>query len=283
MLTVMEHEQRSRAATGADYELATAVMSAVGALVSDYGSVLRCSSLRSLTACYPMALGGGPTVDVYIGVPEEEPEEGLEPGTDDDATFGGDFVIELPPMIAPHMACRLRISLYGSKPPVWRKVEVPADITLGALHEVIQAVMGWGDCHLHEFVLDGRRFGPDYGDFYDREVHDEHDVALGDVVGPGSTFEYVYDFGDHWDHRIRVEDIYEPASPMSRPRCTGGRRACPPEDSGGMPGYAHALEVLSTVAGAELPEMLTAYEGFDPKAFDRAEADAVLGRIFGKP
>ncbi|MCA9707867.1 MAG: plasmid pRiA4b ORF-3 family protein [Myxococcales bacterium] len=279
LLLAMDDEQRFRPTTGLDYEVAIAAMLAVDAFVSDYSPVLECSSLRSLMACYPMKLGHRDRVDVHVGIPDvwDEDEEG-------DAALAGEspleYVFELPPLTPPSQVCRLRIGLQGTKPPIWRRVEVPASITLARLHDVIQAVMGWDDCHLHRFDVGRERFGPPSDDPFAREVHDEGQVALGDVAAKGHVLEYVYDFGDHWVHRIKVEEVYEPATPLPRPRCTGGKRACPPEDCGGVPGLAWGLEQLAQGHGDDLPEMLMAFEGFDPAAFDPKAADAVLERVF---
>src|SRR5690606_5817839 len=105
---------------------------------------------------------------------------------------------------------QLKVSLKDVKPAVWRRVVVPADFTLFQLHEVIQVVMGWQDCHLHDFTIQRRRYAvPDPGDFDAHETADERKARLRQVVAPRSKFVYQYDFGDCWDHVVVVEDALD--------------------------------------------------------------------------
>lgn len=183
---------------------------------------------------------------------------------------------------------QLRITLKHIRPPVWREVQVPLEFRLEQLHTLIQAVMGWGDHHLHEFDLDspsgrrtpGRRFAPMevMDEFFDDEVEDESEVSIGELCPQvNDKLAYVYDFGDHWIHEIKVQKIL-PASPDEQyPLCLKGKRACPPEDCGGIPGYENLLEVLSDPGDEEYGELLDwAGEDFDPEAFD---LDAVAGKL----
>ncbi|MFD7713853.1 plasmid pRiA4b ORF-3 family protein [Streptomyces sp. NPDC059786] len=195
---------------------------------------------------------------------------------------------------------RLKVRLEGTKPPVWRRLVVPSDITLGSLHDVIQSVFGWRDAHLHVFV---DRSGVQYAPPVDIGVpaFDEEETALADVLPRvGDRLDYTYDFGDDWLHRITVEEV-RPAGPGERdvPLCTGGRRAMPPaEDLGGSWGLAELLDRYeaeerprATVvrrAGGERREYDGPYdevlarlheEGFDPAEFDPAEAGRALAGI----
>jgi hypothetical protein len=134
---------------------------------------------------------------------------------------------------------RLRIDLKGAKPPIWRRLEVPGDLSLAALHRAIQAAFDWEGYHLHVFETP-------FGDFGDVQVdlgHGlENEVTVEQVLaGPGAKLTYVYDYGDYWEHVVRVERT-EPNRPDARyPRCTGGRRAAPPEDCGGLWEYQQSL------------------------------------------
>lgn len=164
---------------------------------------------------------------------------------------------------------RLKISLAGSKPPIWRRVEVSSDTTLADLHEVIQTAMGWWDCHLHAFEIDDRRYGPDADDDWGPPVLDEAKARLTTVAKEGETFLYTYDFGDGWEHKITVEQTAGPTADASYPRCLTGRRAGPPEDCGGIWGYEDMLRILSDPTDAEYEERLEWLGGeFDPEAFD---------------
>jgi hypothetical protein len=102
---------------------------------------------------------------------------------------------------------QIKVTLEGSKPPIWRRLLVRSDITLGDLHSIIQAAFGWWDYHLHQFIVGGTYYGephPDYLDYMD--MHDEQDVTLDRIAaGEGFVFRYEYDFGDDWRHQVVVE------------------------------------------------------------------------------
>jgi hypothetical protein len=129
----------------------------------------------------------------------------------------------------------IKVSLYGAKPPVWRRLEVPSAMTLDLLHEVLQAAFGWQDCHLHQFETVCGEFG-NPGQAADwSELNDESAVAFGQVAGTElAKAVYLYDFGDNWRHDIVVEKILPAVPGIAYPRCTGGKGAGPEEDSGGI-------------------------------------------------
>lgn len=207
---------------------------------------------------------------------------------------------------------RLKVALDGMKPPVWRRVVVPSEITLGSLHEVIQVLFGWYDSHLHDFrdpVRGGRRWAPaeylneGFTLGFPGESRDlpEEEWALADVLpAEGGKLYYTYDLGDDWRHTVAVEEI-RPARPdeTGRARCVGGRRAMPhAEDTGGAWVLGLALE---RYADGERPhgvrhgrgrQAWTEYDDptdelladwyardFAPAAFDAAELDDRLARL----
>lgn len=133
---------------------------------------------------------------------------------------------------------QVKVTLYGAKPPVWRRLEIPSVMTLDYLHEVMQIAFDWDDCHLHSFETVYGEFGPAEADDDWRPLKDEASAALAQIApAVRSKVVYTYDFGDDWRHDIVVEQIL-PAEPgVAYPRCTGGRRAAPPEDSGGIWAY----------------------------------------------
>jgi hypothetical protein len=129
----------------------------------------------------------------------------------------------------------LKVSLYGAKPPVWRRLEIPSAMPLNLVHAVLQIAFDWHDYHLHVFETVCGEFGSaDQGDDW-AERQDEATATLAQVAGgERAKVVYLYDFGDDWRHDIVVEAII-PAEPgVAYPRCTGGRRDAPPEDSGGI-------------------------------------------------
>jgi hypothetical protein len=176
---------------------------------------------------------------------------------------------------------QIKVTLKGIKPPIWRRVAVPCDITLAALHNVIQRAMGWQDCHLHEFIIGAKRYGAaedEEFDFGDGRA-DEGKARLNKVAGPNAKFRYCYDFGDDWIHEILIErEIASDGERMAR--CLAGKNACPPEDCGGPYGYANLLSILADPEHEEHEEMLEwAGDDLDPSAFDAKQTDRLLSLV----
>jgi hypothetical protein len=177
---------------------------------------------------------------------------------------------------------RLKVTLRGSKPPIWRRFEVPSDATLARLHAVIQLGFGWEDCHLWVFETLSGRFGSSDPDLEIRSAESKKLSAVADW--PGDKLRYEYDFGDGWDHDIVVEAV-QPAEPgVVYPRCIAGRRACPPEDCGGIWGYYELLNTLANPGHENHAQMLrwlgiSSPADFDPDRFDLEEANQYLAGI----
>ena len=175
----------------------------------------------------------------------------------------------------------LKVTLRGTKPPIWRRLLVPGAMTLGALHEAIQAAMGWQGGHLHVFDIDGRQYG-------DRrtvdDVADENRLTLSGVLKSGVTrFGYIYDFGDDWDHTVAIEKIQPAIDGQTYPACVAGKRNCPPEDCGGVWGYEELLQILADPAHPERAERLEWLgEDFDPEDFSIPIANAALTARFNR-
>ncbi len=176
---------------------------------------------------------------------------------------------------------QFRITLKGSKAAIWRRIQVQ-DCTLDDLHQYIQMAMGWTNSHLYQFEIDGRRYGDpallDDG-FMDIEYADSTVTRITDIVpadGRRFRFLYEYDFGDRWEHRVLFEGCPPAESGQQYPLCVEGERACPPEDVGGVWGYAEFLQALADPSHERHEELLDWSGPFDPDAFDAAEATRAM-------
>jgi hypothetical protein len=164
---------------------------------------------------------------------------------------------------------QLKVTLKGSKPPIWRRIQIASNISLAKLHRILQTAMGWTDSHLHQFVVGGTYYGTPTPEF-DFEVEDEGKIKLSQAApGVKKKIVYEYDFGDGWEHEILVEKILQSEPGVRYPVCLAGKRACPPEDCGGVWGYESLLEALRDPEHPEHNDMLEWVGGdFDPEAFD---------------
>ena len=174
---------------------------------------------------------------------------------------------------------QLKVTLKWSKPPIWRRLQVRGNTKLNTLHAVLQIAMGWCDGHLHVFESGGTHYGEPDPDF-PGSMRDESNIRLDRIAQEGGTFRYEYDFGDGWEHEIRIEKILDPEPGIRYPRCLAGKRACPPEDCGGVPGYEHLLQVLADPKDEEHQDILEWLgEGFDSEAFDLDAVNSELGEF----
>ncbi len=177
---------------------------------------------------------------------------------------------------------RLKIKLRGSKPPIWRRIEIPSDTTLDGLHAIIGACFGWAGGHLWMFSCPDDEFGP-----LDAELGqaDTADTTLAAVAGDrGDRLRYTYDFGDDWEHDIVVEDVRATDADHTYPRCVTGRRAGPPEDCGGIWGYADLVAILADPEHLEHSERLAwlglaSADDFDPAHFNVEEINRALSSL----
>ncbi len=178
--------------------------------------------------------------------------------------------------------CQIKITLRYVRPPIWRRIQVAGDVTLAKLHRIIQEVMGWYDSHLHQFIVGKTYYGvPSLDEFSELDLKDERKVKLNQVLSrPKQKIIYEYDFGDGWEHEILLEKMLPPDSKAHYPVCVGGARACPPEDCGGVGGYANFLDAISDPDHEEHDEYLDWIGGeFDPEGFDVDLVNQSLKRI----
>lgn len=163
-------------------------------------------------------------------------------------------------------------------PPIWRTLDVPGNLTLHNLHEVLQVAMGWENAHLYLFQV-GRQVYGEPSREWAMPVADATAMTLAEIAAKTSAFTYEYDMGDSWVHEITVEQTRE-GNGEDRPRCTGGARACPPEDCGGLPGYEGFLTAITDPRHEEHEALLEWVGGqFDPEAFDLTAVERVLSRL----
>ncbi len=175
----------------------------------------------------------------------------------------------------------VRIELRDTDPLIWREVEVPTSIMLTVLHDVIQAAMGWFDYHLWEFAIGKHRYGPPMGGGWEPEpARKTAKVRLREVLKPRrTTIDYLYDFGDGWEHRLTVTGIRAGDPQLSYPRYVGGERNAPPEDCGGLPGFYAMLEALADPRHPDHAEVREWADEYDPDEIDEESIGYALARI----
>jgi hypothetical protein len=182
---------------------------------------------------------------------------------------------------------RLKITLDDVKPIVQRRVEVPLTMRLDRLHLVLQAALGWTNSHLYEIRAGDVGWGmvdPDWGD----GPLDAAKARLLDLIEDtgAKTFKYLYDFGDGWEHTVRIERVIDAVPGLPYPILIDGTGACPPEDVGGPWGYSDFIDALADPnheRHAELKEWIG--DTFDPLAFnidERAKAVDALARKWSR-
>ena len=178
---------------------------------------------------------------------------------------------------------QFKITLLEVMPPIWRRIQV-RNCTLDKLHERIQTAMGWTNSHLYQFVINGERYGdPQLIDVPSDDYYcvDATMTKISDVLpksGERFPFQYEYDFGDSWHHEILFEGCLPTIKGIRYPVCIEGERACPPEDVGGVGGYAEYLEILADMDDDRHEEMLRWRGKFDPENFDAGKVTKLMQR-----
>ncbi|GAB3707854.1 plasmid pRiA4b ORF-3 family protein [Nocardiopsis oceani] len=192
---------------------------------------------------------------------------------------------------------RVRVEISGTKPPVWRRLDLDSDLFLDEVHEILQAAFGWEDYHLHGFASGPSYYNPESEHYPSRfEVEQgkrgvpEKQVRLDEVLAQkGDRLVYLYDFGDDWEHLLTLKAVLPRDGDGPRALCTAGRRPAPPEGCGGVPGY----ELLCAATDPEHPqqaEALAEHRYFfgqapdgAPLPFDIDEVNAALAAVAGTP
>jgi hypothetical protein len=184
----------------------------------------------------------------------------------------------------PQEIYQIKVTLLGTNPPIWRRLLVPANLTLEELHNVLQLAMGWEDCHMHDFRIGQKRFGkpdPDERRMGLSSTSSERTARLFSVLGKiGAKAVYTYDFGDGWEHGITVEKALPPEAGRAYPICVGGKRHGPPEDCGGVPGFYNLLAAIGDPEDEQHEEMSDWLgNDFDPEAFSIDEVNRRLAPL----
>jgi Plasmid pRiA4b ORF-3-like protein len=181
----------------------------------------------------------------------------------------------------PDEIATVRIELRGSDPAIWRQVDVPTAITLKGLHDIVQAAMGWLDYHLWEFTIDRRRYGLPMDEDWSTEPRgNAGKVHLREVLKPRRTIiDYLYDFGDCWEHRLTLSGIRAGEPGVAYPRFVAGERNAPPEDCGGIPGFYETLEAAADPTHENYAEAKEWLDDYDPDTLDELPIKYALGRI----
>ena len=173
----------------------------------------------------------------------------------------------------PKSVYQLKVTLKDINPPIWRRLLVSPSATLFELHEILQLSMGWMDSHLHEFTKDAIHYSPP-----DPEADRHNDILpvnskktrLSKLLSqPGDKMDYLYDFGDGWEHEILLEGILMAEPGKKYPLCLAGARSCPPEDCGSTPGYEDLVKAMRDPKDPERERFLEWLDGpYDPEAFN---------------
>jgi len=183
------------------------------------------------------------------------------------------------------MAYQFKIQLMNvAKPPVWRQIQVPEKLTFHDLHQLIQLAFGWSDGHLYQFSPKG------YGSHPVIAIPSEEDWEKPDMnamktklnkvfTTEKQTFNYLYDFGDDWSHKITLEKLV--SDELKSPVCLAGKGACPPEDCGGAWGYENLKVILADPKHEEHVDMkewlgLDEDEDWDANYFDLEEVNEMM-------
>jgi hypothetical protein len=175
---------------------------------------------------------------------------------------------------------QIKVSIKGASPPIWRRLEVSDQTTLAKLHKILQVAMGWTDSHLHQFIIGKKYYGEPDSEMGFQTLNEKRFKLSQLLLKEKSKFIYEYDFGDSWEHEILIEKKLPATEGKKLPVCLKGKGACPPEDIGGVWGYAEFLNAINDPEHPDHEDMLEwAGDQFDPEAFDLDEVNQFLAKI----
>lgn len=181
---------------------------------------------------------------------------------------------------------QIKISIEHSNPVIWREILLQKDTSFFELHHIIQIAMGWHNYHLFEFNLEGYRIGEIIEDditagFGSDQLLDAKEVKLADVISDTKEYvNYLYDFGDNWRHKIKVEKFLDRDDALQYPVCMNGQMNCPPEDCGGTASFYYYLDILNNKKHPEYKQIKEWFpKKYDAITFDKEKTNKQLGKL----
>lgn len=175
---------------------------------------------------------------------------------------------------------QFKIALRGVSPPIWRQVQVWENYTLDQFHRALQVAMGWENCHLYEFRIGGAMYRDPHPENEPEILNAKRTRVCQVLSGVGAELEYLYDFGDYWQHDLVLEKVLDPSQDVLYPRCAGGERNCPPEDVGGPAGYEDYLQAMADPSHEQHEDMMAWRGPFDPEAFSIEKVNKLFEKKF---
>lgn len=175
---------------------------------------------------------------------------------------------------------QFRVDIKGAKPPIWRRVQVEKKIVFGEFHFILQNIFNWEGYHMHQFFIDDKTIitdteGEYYEPIYENEI-EESEVKLSEFFKKeGDKMIYNYDFGDDWDHEVKLEKILDRESKKNYPYLVTGKRIAPIEDCGGIWSWENICEAMRNKNHPERKEILEYINEFDPSDFTKEDIDEI--------
>ena len=170
---------------------------------------------------------------------------------------------------------KLRISILDVKPEIFREILVKDNITFEALHKIIQLSFGWTNSHLYSFTVKETQFSVPNKDFPNEDLNVKNTITE-ILFRKGQKALYIYDFGDNWEHEIKVIEVMHEDKEIKYPICIGGKRNAPPEDCGGFPGYEEVIKAFKNPQKKESKDLLEWLGDYNPEEFDIDEVNELI-------
>jgi hypothetical protein len=172
----------------------------------------------------------------------------------------------------PNEIIQMKISLDDIKPEIWRRFIINSSCSLDKFHIILQTIMGWQNCHLYGFIVNGEEYMPsdDDDEFFESDALNTKGMTIKKLkLNEKDKIKYIYDYGDNWEHTIKIEKIINTDDKIQTPLCVDGERNCPPEDCGSYPGYDDIVNAMKKPKSKEAKEFIEWLgEPYDSEKFD---------------